>query len=169
MLGVCRRDCDKSSLTVDEFIAVLSQSFTEPALTYESDWALKYDERPDGEGYAVFEATLRRQIVDLREMRLAGTLDQKWIELGVNAPRGARWYNFTPSGYLECAAAGSVGGWEPGDDTGRQFVPGKVAVLQEDGSIGEANPEDLARDVCEIAEVTWTQFEDFIFCGQVYE
>ena len=71
--------------------------------------------RPD-----VFEL---RQIVDLREMRDAGMLAKKWIELGIDAPRGGRWFNFEPVQYLECAAAGSIGGWEPGDATGRANPP----------------------------------------------
>jgi hypothetical protein len=88
---------------------------------------------------------------------------------GVRAPRQSYWYNFDPRGYLECAMAGSFGGWEPDDDTGRQYVSGPVAVLAEDGSIQSASPEDLHDPVYQIHVVTWEQFKDFMICGQIYE
>ena len=65
--------------------------------------------------------------------------------------------------------AGSFGGSEPGDETGRQFVPGPVAVLGNDGSIQTANPEDLHEPTVQMPSVTWEQFQDFIICGQIYE
>ena len=66
---------------------------------------------------------------DLHEMDENDTLKNEQRYFGVNAPRKSYWYNFDPIGYLECATAGSFGGWEPGDETGRQFVPEPVALL----------------------------------------
>lgn len=168
MLRICRGHREKQALAVDEFLETLRASFTASPLLFDEQWAKQYDTRPE-KGYAAFESTLLRHVVDLREMRAKGTLNEKWIELGVNSPRGARWYNFHPASYLECAAAGSIGGWEPGDDTGRQFVPGEVAVLGDDGKIASAHPEEIDRPIYPFAEVTWAQFTEFIECGQMYE
>ncbi|MFN9913238.1 MAG: hypothetical protein ACK53L_11680, partial [Pirellulaceae bacterium] len=88
---------------------------------------------------------------------------------GLSSPRRTLWYNFDPIGYLECAMAGSFGGWDPGDEMGRQFVPGPVAVLGNDGSIQSANPEDLHQPIVQMLSVTWEQFKAFIICGQIYE
>ncbi len=65
--------------------------------------------------------------------------------------------------------AGSFGGWEPSDESERDFVPGPVAVLADDGSIQDVNPQDLPRPQFEMRVVTWDQFKDFICCGQIYE
>ncbi|MEM8534122.1 MAG: hypothetical protein AAGF95_24965, partial [Chloroflexota bacterium] len=110
-----------------------------------------------------------RQIVDLREMAENGVFANQYRYFGVNAPRGSRWYNFDSVGYLECAMAGTFGGWEPGDTSGREFVPGTVAVLADDGSIQDANSEDIPRDHHEISTVSWEELKDFIICGQIYE
>src|SRR5688572_6396692 len=44
-------------------------------------------------GYVEFERTVRDQIVDLREMEVAGVFSNEQRFFGVDAPRGARWYN----------------------------------------------------------------------------
>jgi hypothetical protein len=110
-----------------------------------------------------------RQIADLREMAESGILQDEQKYFSISSPRQSPWYNFDPRGYLECAMAGSSGGWDPDDDTGRQYVPGEVAVLAEDGSIQSSNPEDLPNPTFEMPVITWEQFKDFIVCGQIYE
>jgi hypothetical protein len=170
MLGVVRSHRGVNALTGEKFIEVLAQSFTAAPLPYDLRWGDDY--RADTEeiaGFAKCEATILQQVVDLREMRDAGILDGKWIGLGVDAPRGGRWYNFDPRQYLECAAAGAIGGWEPGDPTGRDFVTGPVAILNPDGTIGSADPRGMETPVYRVVRVTWEQFADFLVCGQVYE
>jgi hypothetical protein len=53
------------------------------------------------------------QISDLYRMEQAGLLNKPAFDLwlGIDSPTGYRWYNFTPSSFLECACAG-----EPEDD-----------------------------------------------------
>jgi hypothetical protein len=157
-------------LTAEEFVEVLAEGFTAEPLPYDNRWGDAYCADTEGMiGFAKFEATIVQQIVDLREMREAGILEGEWIGLGVDAPRGGRWYNFDPRQYLECAAEGAIGGWESGDPTGRGFVLGPVAVLNADGTIGSADPRELEPRVFPVPRVTWEQFADFLICGQAYE
>ena len=77
--------------------------------------------------------------------------------------------NFVPAAYLECAAAGSLGGWEPGDPTGRDFVPGQVAVMDSEGNVQSVDPQNIDRTIVDISQLSWEQFQDFLVCGQIYE
>ncbi len=122
---------------------------------------------PGGTSYEDWQALIARQIADLSEMREAGTLDQAFF--GIAAPSGSIWYNTSVSGFLECAAAGTFGGWQPGDDTGRKLVPGDVAYLKEDGSIGSAPASAFEHPIRNIDVVTWEEAIDFLWCGQTYE
>lgn len=170
LLDSSQRFSERNDVTLAEFYDLVSTSFTRDIPTFNPDWRDQYDKLPhDRNDYAGFRATLIRQIVDLREMDEHGTLKNEQRYFGVSAPRKSYWYNFDPIGYLECAMAGSFGGWEPGDETGREFVPGPVAVLGSDGSIQTANPKDLHQPTVQMPSVTWEQFQDFIICGQIYE
>ncbi|MEM7558775.1 MAG: hypothetical protein AAF394_06600 [Planctomycetota bacterium] len=161
---------NQQQITLDEFHHVLSSSFTHGASSFKEEWREQYDQLPhEADDYAGWRATLVRQIVDLREMEECGTLNNETRYFGVYAPRKSYWYNFDPLGYLECAMAGSFGGWEPGDDTGRQYVPGPVAVFGKDGTIESVDPEDLPNPTFQMPTITWEHFKDFIFCGQIYE
>jgi hypothetical protein len=120
-------------------------------------------------GFGGWQSTLIRQIVDIREMDAAGQLSSDHRYFGLDAPRGGRWYNFDPITYLECGLAGALGGWEPDDVTGRQFVPGPVAVLDADGQISSANPDEIERVVHAIPALSWELLVDFLWCGQQCE
>ncbi|MCB9628180.1 MAG: hypothetical protein H6725_12465 [Sandaracinaceae bacterium] len=120
-------------------------------------------------GYLAWERRVAEQIRDLREMREAGTLDNEHRYFGVDAPRGSRWFNFDPCTYLECAAAGTTGGWREGDDTGRAYVPGKVAVLDESGELRAVDPREIEDPVVALREISWEDFTDFVEAGQWYE
>ncbi len=160
----------RRSLTLADVHDLISAGFTQGAASFQDEWRQAYDGLPaDEEGYAGWRATLVRQIVDLREMDENGALEDKMRYFGLISPRVTSWYNFDPCGYLECAMAGSFGGWEPGDATGRSFVPGMVAVLAEDGSMLAVDPATLERRVSLLPEVSWEQFKDFLVCGQIYE
>ena len=121
------------------------------------------------EGHVAWEQRITQQIRDLDEMRQDGTLDSEHRYFGVDAPRGGRWYNFDPGTYLECAAAGTFGGWQEGDDTGRAYVPGPVAVIDASGAITSADPRDLDDPVVAMPQITWEMFIDFLEAGQSYE
>jgi hypothetical protein len=175
LLRCCRQHAGADDISAEQFLAMLEGAFVEDPLDYDPAWTAAYDAwmsdagGNEPVGFVGFEAVLLRQIVDLREMREAGILDREWIEFGEDAPRGGRWYNFHPRAYLECAAAGSMGGWEPGDATSRNFVNGEVAVLDDEGNVTSADPRDVDRPVRPLGRVTWNDFADFIYCGQVYE
>jgi hypothetical protein len=120
-------------------------------------------------GFDRWESFLLRQMVDLREMAEQGMLADEHRYFGIDSPRGQRWYNFDPCTFLECAAAGSSGGWQSGDDTGRAYVPGPVAILGDDGTVTTSDPQDVPDPVFSIREVSWDDFQSFLGCGQWYE
>ncbi len=163
------------ALTPDEFFGVLAEAFdAEPESPSEEFWrglaeTLYAHDRAHLPGFEGWEARIVRQIVDLREMAEGGQLADKLRYFGIDSPRGSRWYNFDPCTFLECAMAGSFGGWEEGDDTGRGYVPGEVAVLGPDGQITGADPRDLDDPVVPLGEISWDQFSDFLGAGQWYE
>jgi hypothetical protein len=120
-------------------------------------------------GFDSWESFALRQIVDLREMAEQGMLKDEQRYFGIDSPRGQRWYNFDPCTFLECATAGSSGGWQSGDNTGREYVSGPVAVLGDDGTVTVSDPQDVPRLVVSIGEVSWEDFQSFLGCGQWYE
>lgn len=159
-----------STLSLSEFSRLLSDAFTTDPAAFDPSWREQYSALDRTlPGFAGWEAKIIRQIVDLREMEEAGTLRDEQRYFGVNAPRGARWYNFSPAGYLECGMAGSLGGWEPDDPTGREFVPGQVTVLASQGTFQSVNPQDIERPIVDMPQLSWEDFQDFIICGQIYE
>jgi hypothetical protein len=161
---------DRDALTLSELYELIASGFTSKPASFDDAWLDQYGELPhEDNGYAGWRATIIRPIVDLREMEECGTLKNEMRYFGVSAPRKSYWYNFDPLGYLECAMAGSFGGWEPGDESGREYVPGPVAVLTNTGSIQSVNPEDLLNSTFEMPSVGWAHFKDFVICGQIYE
>jgi hypothetical protein len=160
-----------ATLLANEFFTILSEAFTADVPPFFADWANRYqdDVEEHRNGYEGWENRILRQIVDLHEMNESGQLADPQRYFGINSPRGQRWYNFDPSTFLECAVAGSYGGWEPGDDTGRNFVSGPVAVMGADGRITDCDPRDIDRPVNPIPEVSWDDFRDFLGQGQWYE
>ena len=121
------------------------------------------------DGYAAWEARLDEQIRDLREMEATGTLADEHRYYGVDAPSGARWYNFDPRTYLECATAGTLGGWQEGDDTGRELVPGPVVVLGAASGLARMDPAGLEGLVFVVQALSWHDLVDFLWAGQAYE
>lgn len=184
---------ERASLSADEFFGLLSAAFTLPAPLFDEAWRSHYvddhtgsmtgclaaklgarqQSRGAGEasssGFDRWESFVRRQIVDLREMAEQGVLEDEHRYFGVDSPRGQRWYNFDPCTFLECATEGSAGGWRSGDDTGREYVSGPVAVLTDDGMVTAVDPRDVPDPVVSIGKVSWADFQFFLGCGQEYE
>jgi hypothetical protein len=121
------------------------------------------------DGYVAWEKRIGEQIRDLDEMRRSGTLDNEYRYFGVDAPRGGRWFNFDPCTYLECAVAGTFGGWQEADDTGRSYVPGPVAILDSSGALTSIDPRDIDDPVVGLPQITWEVFVDFLDAGRRYE
>jgi hypothetical protein len=170
-LGISRHTQD--AIAGEEFAAFLGDAFViEPA--HDGAWSEEEALAAGGQPESAAEFTgwlvaITSQIVDLREMDEAGQLADKMRYFGIDSPRGHRWFNFDPCGYLECAMEGSVGGWEPEDESGRTFVPGEVAALDENGQLVTMQPEDVPRPVYEMGAVTWAMFGEVLWAGQCYE
>ncbi len=109
-------------------------------------------EEPRPRGLARFEAILIHQILDLQAMRSRGQLDDSNRYFGLDAPSGARWYNFDPTSYLECGTSGSVGGWA--DDA-------EILLI--------TPPELVAEDDESRRSFGWEGVCDLLVCGQIYE
>lgn len=153
---------DRDALPLSDFAELLQAAF-EPELPRIEPCASATD------AHLAWEQRITEQIRDLSEMKEAGAIDNEYRYFGVDAPRGGCWYNFDPCSYLECAAAGSFGGWQEGDDTGRSYVPGPVAVLDASGAVTSMAPSDIDAPVVELPEITWEAFIDFLNAGQWYE
>ncbi len=170
MLQLSHQFTNHESLSLQDFYGLICESFTADPAEFNEDWRDQYDLLSNRSfNFWGWQATLIRQIVDLHEMKETGILDDEYRYFGVDSPRGSRWYNFDPAGYLECGMTGSLGGWEPDDQSDRQFVPGAVGVLAEDGSIQTVNPQDLPRPQFDLSTITWDEFRSFIDCGRDYE
>jgi len=96
-------------LSADAFAAALDGAFEDDPAPID-DASLQA--LADAEAAAGWHRQLARQLLDLREMAAAGTLDEELRYYGVDAPSGARWYNFDPHAFVECALSGTFGGWE---------------------------------------------------------
>ena len=91
-------------LSVAKLFEFLSQAFSANIPPFNEAWRQRYSEDNDNlQGYLSWQATIMRQIIDLREMDEQGILKDKYKYFGVNSPRGHRWYNFAPGTFLECA------------------------------------------------------------------
>lgn len=166
--ALCRGYGEQPALAYDVFVRALDDALTASAPPYGEAVHGLPDEAEARHGFAAWEQLIRLQIRDLREMREAGTFENEYRYFGVDAPRGARWYNFDPASYLEGAAVGTFGGWDPADG-GRIMVPGPVAVLGEDGKLTSVDPSEIDDPVVPLPEITWEAFADFLQNGQWYE
>jgi hypothetical protein len=166
--GSAHREADALSLSC--FAGLLETALRAEAPPFDRAWlAMDRGALAGVTGFALWERVIRAQIVDLHEMAQQGLLANELRYFGIDAPRGARWYNFDPFTFLECGVAGTFGGWEPGDATGRDYVPGPVAVLDEQGRVTAVDPRSIEEPVDELATITWDMFADFLESGQTYE
>ncbi len=170
LLGLAMPFENMAAIPSDHFLSALSAAFDAEPAAFDPQW--REDVRAlsnHTEGFAGWRALMIRQIVDLNDMAVSGLLQNEYRHFGIDAPHGGRWYNFDTHTYLECALAGSYGGWEPGDTGGRQLVPGQVATLDNDGRLITVDAADTQRPEFDLAQFTWEDFKDFIECGQIYE
>lgn len=102
---------DSSHLTSGAFLSMLQQAFHAPARDFNDAWRDAPIGRKDNDPYTLWERTLVEQVAELREMRESDSANDA-------APMSENWANTSIPDYLECAAAGTFGGWELGDETG---------------------------------------------------
>ena len=55
------------------------------------------------------------------------------------------------------------------DESGRSYVPGPVAVLDENDSLVIMNPEDVPRPIYPLPVISWELFRDILRSGLYYE
>ena len=154
---------ERPALEPDEVAAMFSAAATTSPPPFDPSWTTA-DFTLAGTapaGPADWERVVLSQIADLEDFTTfpPGGL----ARFGVSAPRPPgtgsratpqRWLNFDPAAYLECAVAGSLGGWHPADGS-RVPLPGPVALPP--SPIRELGPLDWAA-LCRLAA-----------CGQLYE
>lgn len=171
LLGLSQAFAGQPALKVDEFLGLLAGAFLAEPLQFQSTWR-ESEAPPEAKpfDFKTWKSIVIAQIVDLREMDENDELRNEYRYGGIDSPRGNRWYNFDSTSFLECAAAGSIGGWEPGDGTGRSFVPGPSLATDPSGNPVLVNPEDIERPHFELPDrISWEFFADFLECGQHYE
>jgi len=145
---------DGDALPLPAFASILARAFEHPvALDHEATRAAT----TAATGRRGWEARLAAQLEDLRGMAATGALADEYRYFGIDAPSGARWYNFDPCTYIECGAAGTFGDWAPEDDTGRIADPGPAATTVTGDS------------VFALPSIDWDQFADFLSAGAHYE
>lgn len=166
---LCHPLREHEEISLENFVTLLQAAFEAGSSAAASGPSTAESGASATGGYLAWELRITEQIRDLGEMKTAGTLDNEYRYFGVDAPRGGRWYSFDPRTYLECAAEGTFGGWQEGDDTGRSYVPGSVAVRDASGAITSVDPRDIDDPVVELAQITWEMFVDFLDAGQWYE
>lgn len=167
--GLLSKHASRSELTAEELASLLTEATTAPAPPYDPAWASLGDASA-ATGFEGVRHTLRRQVVDLRELEASGGLKDPQRYFGLDAPRGSRWYNFEVASYLECGVQGSFGGWDPeaGSD-GRILVPGKVAVLDDEGRMTAVDAADLKHPEVPVTSITWDDVQELLWAGQNYE
>lgn len=180
-----RAERGERELPVARFAELLERAVTAEVPPYEPAWE-RLDASERLPGFAGWERAILLQIVDLKQLRDAGAYRDEQRYFGLDAPRGGRWYNFAPMGYLECAAAGSFGASfddesddESDDDDEEQapdgaplrvMVPGQVAALGPEGKIIGVDAQDLPPDEIEdLTVISWEDFRSFLYQGQYYE
>ncbi|WP_433323710.1 hypothetical protein [Spirillospora sp. CA-294931] len=154
--------CDREVLDPDDVAAMFSAAATTPPAEFDPAWssadlALPGDEP---EGHADWERVILSQLADLEDFLNSPPGPQG--RFGVEAPRptgsGRRatpslWYNFDPATYLECAVAGSLGGWDAADGA-------RVPLPGDSGRRSYVRP---------ITTMTWADLARIAVCGQMYE
>jgi hypothetical protein len=94
-------------LALGRFAQLLEEAFSTPVP------AARPERRERAAALASFERwerVIAAQVADLRELRTAGAFQNELRYFGLDAPSGARWYNFDPGAFLECGAQGAFGG-----------------------------------------------------------
>ncbi|GLW66780.1 hypothetical protein Arub01_50240 [Actinomadura rubrobrunea] len=156
---------DRESLAPDDVAAMFSAASTAPPPDFVPAWSTEDLSLPGDEprDHADWERVILSQIADLQDFLAAPPGPH--ARFGVDAPRPpgsgpratpARWYNFDPATYLECAVAGSLGGWDAADGA---RVP--LPTLS-----GEAPTRSYVRP---LTSMTWGDLARIAVCGQMYE
>jgi hypothetical protein len=161
LLGVALDYWPQPVLPPEVFVHILDQAYTTLPVDYDPHWEQTYNKDwASLKGWDRFQTLLRQQIVDLRQMYNNGTLP-KTDGTGVTSPQGGSWYNLDIKSFLECACRGNFDGWSPDDAV--IFNPPETPIAQND------TIQQIAEETSPLPPITWEQFADFLYCGQIFE
>ncbi|MFC0042545.1 hypothetical protein [Actinomadura rayongensis] len=152
---------ERDELEADDAAALFSAAVAVSPAPFDPKWSGRDLLLPGAapRDHADWERVLLAQIADLEDFVVAPPGPRG--RFGVDAPRPsgsgprptpARWCNFDPATYLECAVAGGVGGWDVSDGA---RVP------------SEGGP--TRSPVRPLTTVTWEDLARIAVCGQLYE
>ena len=98
------------------------------------------------------------------------TDNEAWnLQMGLTfRPRGNDWYNFDPSGFLECGAAGCFDGWATGDQYETRILTDDIDAAAADTTHSQ-KASDEVDPVVQFTHLDWETFAGFLWCGQAYE
>ncbi|MQY09147.1 hypothetical protein [Actinomadura macrotermitis] len=153
---------DRAVLEPDDVAALFAAARAISPAPYDPAWSTADLSLPGAEpaGHADWERVVLSQIADLEDFLAAPPGPR--ARFGVDAPRPAgsgpratprRWCNFDTATYLECAVAGSLGGWDAADG----------ARAPRPGAAQTASP------VRELSPMGWGDLARIAVCGQLYE
>ncbi len=161
------RDADGVSVTT--FAALLAEAFTSEPAFFDDRWRHRPVPGDEEDSYEAVEALLLGQVVDLREMEEAGTLADDLRYFGAKAPRGSDWYNFDPCTYLECGAAGTLGGWGECDDSEDLPIRRAPDDTDSEGAGPASVPAKAKEPPTPLSWLGWAEVFSFLWLGQNYE
>ncbi|MFK3983864.1 hypothetical protein ACI2K4_26220 [Micromonospora sp. NPDC050397] len=184
---VSRPLADRDRLDLDTLAVMITAAATVTPPPTRPGWRTgQFPGKEEPTSYADWEAIVLSQIADLADFADEGPLDQ-YAYGGVNAPRPPdrvratywRWYNHDPQSYLECGAAGSLGGWDDAADTGETGETGNAGETECAGKAGGARvavpgpvvslTAEPGPEVRETASLNWGDLAELARCGQEYE
>ena len=158
------RLAERDSIAAEDLLQMLESAFRDMP-----EFTRSPPEEARASGFDAWDVELASQIDELKEMSKSNAHDDSQLSFSDwTSHRGGVWYNFAIESYLEAAAAGTFGGWEPGDPCSRALVDGMVAVQTEE-SVQFEPAEDIERPIYNIPALTWGVLVEFLWNGQGYE
>jgi len=149
------KDHGQPEIMLPLFLNWIENAFATPAPEFDSSWNKVFpDFEKDWDSYEDWHSMILFQIADLRRIKNAGQLSDKFRYFGLQSPSGESWYNFDPFTYLECAIRGVFGGYEEGEVI--------VLIPPQEGESGNS-------PVFEIKALSWGTFAKLLYFGQIYE
>lgn len=161
MLGLVRALGERPELRAREFLDLVVGALAAPAIDVDPGWDALPAAVPQGGATASdVEATLGRQIAELRRLAAAGLISPGAREFGIDAPKGGRWTNFTPGTFVECGLHGAFGGAALEESSRSMTIGGPRRAEQSGVMVARAVP---------MSWVTWDDVTSFLVCGQCHE
>jgi hypothetical protein len=148
---------DRGELTLDDVAAMFDAALTVAPPAYDPSWSSADLALPGGTpvDHADWDRVIRSQLADLEDLAARPTGGRGKVEVSRSGgPRATprRWCNTEVAAYLECAVAGSLGGWDAADGA-RVALPGGPP----------------ASPVRAVTPLSWEGMARLAVCGQLYE